>query len=44
MSKSVSREAYSKKLEEMLGEWKSYGAVSTPQKVVEQMIDLKYKL
>lgn len=38
MTKSFSQQIYPKRLEKLLGEWKTYGAVSTPEEIVDLMI------
>ena len=39
-AKTITKQVYLKKLEETLNEWKSFGAVSTPHRIVELMIEL----
>lgn len=39
-AKTTTKQVYLKKLEETLNEWKSFGAVSTPRRIVELMIEL----
>lgn len=40
IAKTITKQVYLKKLEETLNEWRSFGAVSTPREIVEQMIEL----
>ncbi len=40
MGPNITEQVYLRKLEDLLNEWKSLGAVSTPSEIVELMIDL----